>query len=199
MARNASVPTISRARFSGNWAGRCRTSSSPRRLPPHDLVYVTSGYFADPVRPVYAIKPGATGDISLDLEAEETSNEFVQWYQRKAGPYNTSPIVYQGRYYTLLDRGMMTCHDAKTGAEVFGRVRFPRGATFTSSPWAYDDKVFCLSEKGITYVLDATVEEFAILHTNDLDEFCMASPAVAQGKLFIRTESLLYCFGKGPE
>ena len=157
------------------------------------LVYVTSGYFADQVRPVYAIRPGAKGDISLDVDAEETSNDFVQWYQRKAGPYNTSPIVYRGRYFTLLDRGMMTCHNAQTGEEIFGRVRFPKGATFTSSPWAYNGKVFCLSESGITYVLDAKRDTFTILHSNDLDAFCMASPAVAQGKLFIRSESSLYC------
>lgn len=168
----------------------------PSPFAAHDMVYVTSGYFADPVRPVYAIKAGASGDISLDLDAEETSNDSVQWYQRKAGPYNTSPIVYQGRYYTLLDRGMMTCHDAKTGEEIYGRVRFPRGATFTSSPWAYNDKVFCLDEQGLTHVLDATKKSFSILHSNDLDEFCMASPSVAQGKLFIRTESQLYCIGK---
>ena len=160
------------------------------------LVYVTSGYFADKVRPVFAIKPNATGDISLDEDGEQSSNAFVQWYQRKAGPYNTSPIVYQKRYFTLLDRGMMTCHNAKTGEEIFGRVRFPKGATFTSSPWAYNGKVFCLSESGITYVLDAKQDKFTILHDNDLDEFCMASPAVAQGKVFIRTESSLYCIAQ---
>mgnify|MGYP002052016477 FL=1 len=88
---------------------------------------------------------------------------------------------------------MMTCHHAKTGAEIFGRVRFPKGATFTSSPWAYNGKVFCLSEAGVTYVLDANANEFTILNENNLDAFCMASPAVAQGKLFIRTEDALYC------
>ena len=165
----------------------------PSPFAAHDLLYVTSGYFADKVRPVFAIKPGASGDISLDEDNEETSNEFVQWYLRKAGPYNTSPIVYNERYFTLLDRGMMTCHHAKTGVEIFGRVRFPKGATFTSSPWAYNGKVFCLSEAGVTYVLDANANEFTILTENNLDAFCMASPAVAQGKLFIRTEDALYC------
>lgn len=186
--------------LSGNvlWelGGKMSNLIIPSPFAANGLVFVTSGYFADKVRPVYAIKPGASGDISLDLEGEETSNDHVRWYLNRAGPYNTSPIVYRDRYFTLLDRGMMTCHDAKTGEEIFGRVRFPRGATFTSSPWAYHDKIFCLSEKGVTYVLDATKDTFTILHTNDLDEFCMASPSVAQGKLFIRTQSALYCLSK---
>ncbi len=183
--------------LSGNvlWeiGGRMSNLIIPSPFASDGLIYVTSGYFADRYRPVYAIKPGAEGDISLDHDSEETSNDFIQWYLDRAGPYNTSPIVYQNRYFTLLDRGMMTCHDARTGEEIFGRVRFPRGATFTSSPWAYHDKIFCLSERGVTYVLDATRNEFTVLGENDLDAFCMASPAVAQGKLFIRTESQLYC------
>ncbi len=62
---------------------------------------------------MYAVKPGARGDITL--AGDETSNEFIAWSLKQMGPYNTSPIVYRGLYYTLLDRGMMTCHDAKTG------------------------------------------------------------------------------------
>lgn len=177
--------------------GRMSNLIIPSPFAAHGMVYVSSGYFADPVRPVYAIKPGASGDISPDIDAEpeEIPGGNIAWYLKKGAPYNTSPIVYREKYFTLLDRGMMTCHNALTGEEIFGRVRFPKGATFTSSPWAYNDRVFCLSERGTTYVLDATKSEFTILHSNDLDEFCMASPSVAQGKLFIRTESQLYCIG----
>ncbi|MFT4641295.1 MAG: outer membrane protein assembly factor BamB, partial [Verrucomicrobiales bacterium] len=96
----------------------------PSPFAAHDMVYVTSGYFADQVRPVYAIKAGATGDITTNFDDKETTNDYVKWYVRKGGPYNTSPIVYNGRYFTLLDRGMMTCHNAITGEEIFGRVRF---------------------------------------------------------------------------
>ncbi len=189
--------------LSGNilWelGGKMSNLIIPSPFAAEGLVYVSSGYFADSVRPVFAIRPGASGDISLENEEDLASNAHVAWYLKKGAPYNTSPIVTQGRYFTLLDRGMMTCHDAKTGSEIYGRTRFPQGegATFTASPWAYGGKVFCLSEVGKTYVVDATADTFSITHVNTLDEeLCMASPAVAQGKLFLRTQSKLYCLSK---
>jgi hypothetical protein len=89
----------------------------------------------------------------------------------------------------------MTCHDARTGTEVYGKTRFPEGATFTSSPWAYNDRVFCLSEDGDTYVVEAG-REFKIVGINRLDEFCLATPAVADGNLLLRTASRLYCMAR---
>lgn len=157
------------------------------------LLYITSGYVGDSKRPVFAIKSGASGDISL--KEDETSNEFIAWHHPQAGPYNPSPIVYRGLYYTLFDRGFLTCHDAKTGELVFGKKRFPRGASFTASPWAYNGKLFFLSEEGNTYVVDAG-KDFVVKHTNSLDELSLACPAVSQGNLLIRTTSKLYCFTK---
>ena len=113
------------------------------------LLYVASGYVGDQVRPVYAIKPGATGDITLSTG--ETSNAFVAWSLPQAGPYNPSPIVYDGLYYTLLDRGFFTAHDARTGAEVYGRQRIdPAGVGFTASPWAANGRLYAISEDGDT-------------------------------------------------
>lgn len=156
------------------------------------LLYITSGYFQDKDRRVFAIQPGAKGDISLG--EGQSSNDFIRWSLEKMGPYNTSPIVYRGLYYTLLDRGMMTCHDSQTGALVYDRTRFPEGASFTASPWAYNGKVFCLNENGDTYVLTAG-REFTVERTNKLDELSLASPAISQGKLLLRTASQLYCIG----
>jgi outer membrane protein assembly factor BamB len=136
------------------------------------------------------LKPGAAGDITL--APGETSNEFIQWSLEKMGPYNTSPIVYRGLYYTLLDQGMITCHDAKTGELVFNRTRFPQGASFTASPWAYNGKLFFLDENGNTHVM-AAGSEFEIDHQNPLDELCIATPAISQGKLLVRTASQVYC------
>ena len=85
------------------------------------LLYVTSGYVGDQVRPVYAIKPGASGDISLAKGA--TSNDSIAWSLPQGGPYNPSPIVYGDYYYTLFDRGFFTCHDARTGKEIYTKVR----------------------------------------------------------------------------
>lgn len=154
------------------------------------LVYVASGYVGDQHRPVYAIRAGASGDISL--KEGETSNKHIAWYQPQAGPYNPSPIVYGDYYYTLLDRGFVTCHNAKTGQEVYGKQRMEAGAgAFTSSPWAYNGKIFCLSEDGDTFVIQAG-PEYKLVGKNSLDEMCMATPAITRGSLIIRTASKLY-------
>ena len=170
--------------------GRMSGLVIPSPFAANGLLYITSGYVGDPHRPVFAIKPGASGDISLKDDA--TSNEFIAWYLPIAGPYNPSPIVYGDHYYTLYDRGFLACHDARTGEEVYDKQRFAPGATFTASPWAYNGKLFFLSEDGDTYVVEAG-PEFRLLQTNAPDEMCLASPAVSQGKLLIRTASKLYC------
>ena len=154
------------------------------------LLYITSGYVGDRNRPVFAIRPGATGDISLDHD--EASNEFIAWHQSTAGPYNPSSIVYGNRYYTLYDFGFLTCHDAFTGEEIFGKERFPGRNSFTSSPWAYNGKLFFINEEGNTHVVNSDGGH-EVLHTNTLDELTLASPAISQGKLLIRTASKLYC------
>jgi outer membrane protein assembly factor BamB len=162
----------------------------PSPIATHEMVYVTSGYVGDRNRPVYAVRPGAKGETSVGNAPSE--HPQVAWFLPQAGPYNTSPIVYRGYYYTLLDRGFMTCHDAQTGKEVYGKARFPEGASFTSSPWAYNGKLFCLSEDGDTYVVQAG-PEFKVVGANHLEELCLASPAVGDGKLLVRTASRLYC------
>jgi outer membrane protein assembly factor BamB len=160
-----------------------------------DLLYIASGYVGDQHRPVYAIRPGATGDISL--KEGETGNQFIAWYLRQGGPYNPSPIVYGDHYYTLYDRGFFTAHDAKTGQEVYGKQRIdPAAGAFTSSPWAYNGKIFCLSEDGDTFVIQAGAE-YKLLGKNSLDEMCMATPAIARGSLVLRTASKLYRISKG--
>ena len=154
------------------------------------LLYVSSGYVGDSVRPVYAIKPGATGNISL--KPGETSNASIAWSLPQGGTYNTSPIVYGDYYYTLFDRGFFTCHDARTGKDIYTKVRLdPAAGAFTASPWAYNDKIFALSEDGVTYVIQAG-PEYKLLGRNSLDEFTMASPAVHRNSLLIRTASTIY-------
>jgi outer membrane protein assembly factor BamB len=173
--------------------GRMSNLVIPSPFAADGLLYITSGYVGDQRRPVYAIKPGATGDITL--KDGEKSNDHIAWYQPKAGPYNPSPLVYGGRYYTLLDRGFLTCNDAKSGQEIYGRQRL--GGSYTASPWAYNGKVFCLDEGGNTRVVQAG-SKFEVLRTNDLDELCLSTPAVSQGHLLVRTASKLYCFTQNP-
>ncbi len=156
------------------------------------LLYVSSGYVHDNLRPVYAIRPGASGDISL--EPDQTGNEFIAWCQPRAAPYNPTTLVYQGRLYVLYDRGLIACFCAATGEPLFKRQRIPKGRHFTVSPWAYDGKVFCLNEDGVTFVLRAG-DEFELLHTNELadDDMGMATPAIAGDRLILRTSARVYC------
>ena len=168
----------------------------PTPLAGQGLLFITSGYPGDQLRPAYAIRPGASGDISL--KKDETTNEFIAWSHPTLGPYNPSPLVYGDYYYTLHDRGFFTCHDAKTGKEIYARQRITADATgFTASPWAYNGKIFATSEDGDTYVIQAG-PEFKVLAKNSLDEMTLATPAVARGSVIIRTASKLYRIAKKP-
>lgn len=156
------------------------------------LLYLSSGYVMDPQKPIYAIRPGATGDISL--QEGETTNPFIAWAQLKAAPYNPSTLVYQNRLYVLYDRGTIACFDAKTGESIYGPERLPNGRAFTASPWASQGNVYFLNEDGLTFVLKAG-DDFRLLHTNPLaaDDMGMATPAVVGDRLLIRTSARLYC------
>ena len=113
----------------------------------------------------------------------------MAWCQKQAGPYNPSPILYGDYVYVLYDRGMLGCFDARTGKEVYPKARIdPKASAFTASPWAYEGKLFCLSEDGDTLVIQAG-REFKLLCTNSLGELCMATPAIAHRSLILRTES----------
>ena len=165
------------------------TVTAPTPFSQFGLLYISSGYIGDSKRPAFAIRPGARGDITP--AADGRLDASIAWFQPQAGSYNTSPIIYGNYYYTLLDRGYFTCHDARTGEEVYGKQRIHVGAAFSSSPWAYSGKIFVLSEEGDTYVIKAG-PEFEVLDTNSLDEYSMATPVIAHGSLFIRTGSKLY-------
>jgi outer membrane protein assembly factor BamB len=160
-----------------------------------DVLYISSGYVLDNTRPIYAIRPGAEGDISLDGDA--TSNEWIVWSDPKAAPYNPTTLVYQDTLYVLHDRGLFAAYDAKTGEPHYDRQRLPDGRAFTASPWAYGDKVFCLNEDGVTFVINAG-GTFEISHTNALaeDDMCMATPAIVGDRLLIRTAARLYSVRK---
>src|SRR5207253_684583 len=103
--------------------------------------------------------------------------------------------VYGDYLYVLYDRGFLACYDARTGKEVYGRQRLDAGSDkFTSSPWGHGGKVYCLSEDGDTFVVRAG-PKFEVLGKNSLDDMCLATPALAQGSLFLRTASSLYRIG----
>jgi outer membrane protein assembly factor BamB len=160
------------------------------------LLYITSGYVGDRLRPVYAIKPGAEGDITL--KSGETSNSYIAWSNATMAPYNPSTLVYRGRLYVLHDRGLLSCYDAATGKPYYDKERLPQGSGFTSSPWAAGGLIYCLSEDGIAHVVRAG-DKFELVRSNSLtdDDMCMATPALANNRLYIRTATRIYCIRQG--
>ena len=157
------------------------------------LLCVSSGYVMDRSKPLYAIRPGASGDISLAPGA--TSNVAIAWSQPSAAPYNPSTVALDGRVYVLHDRGFLAAYAGSDGRELFSPQRIPEGRAFTASPWGADGKVFCLNEDGVTFVFQGG-DSFAPLHTNTLaeDDMCMATPALAGERLLVRTAARVYCF-----
>src|SRR5262249_23542266 len=94
----------------------------------------------------------------------------------------------------LYDRGLFAAFDARTGKPLYepSPARLGTSTQYTASPWAYNNKIFCLSEEGQTVVIPVGGTRPKIVHKNELDEFCMATPAIVRGSLLIRTESQLY-------
>lgn len=149
------------------------------------LLYINAGRG----RPLFALRPGAAGNISL--EKDQTANEYVVWSQPRGGTYLPSSVAYEGAVYALTETGILTRFDAKTGKQTYKTRIDPTATAFTTSPWAYNGKLFCLSEEGQTFVV-ATGDEFKLLHVNELDDMAQASPALVGERLLIRTEQRLY-------
>jgi outer membrane protein assembly factor BamB len=141
-------------------------------------------------RPLVAVKAGATGDITLKDGAR--SSDWVAWQQPQAGPQTASPLLYKAYLYVLDERGgTVSCYEAKSGKPAY-KERLEGARSFTSSPWASDGKVYCLDDGGTTHVIEAG-PPFKPLGKNSLGEMAWASPAAADGALFLRTVDHLYC------
>ncbi|MBC7932125.1 MAG: PQQ-binding-like beta-propeller repeat protein [Rubrivivax sp.] len=155
------------------------------------LLYIDGGRG----KPLFALRPGAVGDISL--AKDQTSNGFVVWSQPRGGTYLPTPVAYEGAIYALTETGILSRFDAKTGEQTYKTRLGPAAATyFTTSPWAYNGKLFCLDEEGQTFVV-AAGKEFKLLHVNALDEMAQATPALVGERLLIRTQSRLYSIRRG--
>lgn len=169
----------------GGITGRC--SATP--VGDAELLYVGTGGGPAGPGPLFAVKAGATGEITV--KAGEPS-EHLAWSLTRSGPPKASPLLYQGYLYILDERGgLVTCLDAKTGVQKY-KERIPGAKGFTSSPWAYDGKVFCLDEEGQTFVLQAG-PDFKVQGKNVLSEMFWSSAALAGGALYLRGVDHLYC------
>jgi len=165
------------------------TQANPTPTEGDGMLYVATGSQGEANRPLFAIKPGASGDISL--KDGESSNAFVAWYQPRASAYTSSPLVFGGRVYAVNDNGVMAVFDAKDGREIYKARVGGAGNTFSASPFAYSGKVFCLSEEGDTFVLNPG-DEYDEIAKNSLGEMALATPAVTRDGVFIRTATSLY-------
>jgi outer membrane protein assembly factor BamB len=155
----------------------------PTPIVAHDLVFITNAHGR--MAPIYAIRPDATGDISL--AENTTSNKYVTWSVQREGAYMITPLVYGDYLYSCKNNGVLFCFEAKTGNRVY-QERLGDGTTgFTASPVAADGKLYYSSEDGDVYVIKAG-PKFEVLAKNTMAEVCMATPALSEGTLFFRTQ-----------
>ena len=154
-----------------------------------DLVYVAGGY--QPIRPIYAIRPGASGDLSL--AEDEVRNDAIAWSQDRDGPYIPTPLLYRDLFYIIRINGVLTAYDAGTGDQVY-RVRVGTG-TFTASPVAADGRLYISNESGEVFVAQAG-REYVELARNEMDEMIMATPAISDGLIYVRTMNHIYAIGE---
>jgi outer membrane protein assembly factor BamB len=167
--------------------------STPTPVAAEGLLYLATGSQGESNRPVFAVRPGASGDISL-AKGEER-NAFVAWFHPRASAYTSSPLVYRGRMYVVNDNGILTVFDSQTGKEIYKARAGGSGNTFSASPWAADGKIYLLSEDGHTFVIEAG-DSYVELAKNSVDEMSFASPALAPGTIFLRTQTKLYRIGR---
>jgi len=165
--------------------------TTPTPFVAHDLIFVTSGY--PPVQPIYAIRPGGNGDLTLP-EGKDSS-EFIAWSKQRGGPYMPTPIVYGELLYTCSNQGVLTAYNAKTGERVYQERLGGTGGAFTASPVASEGKIYLSSEDGDVFVVKAG-PKYELLAKNPVGEVMMATPAISDGLLIVRTVSHLYAFGE---
>jgi len=162
----------------------------PTPITTPDFVIVTNGYRG--VQPIFAIKPGATGDITL--KSEETKNDAVAWSLKRGGPYIPTPVLYHDQIYVLQNNGVVAAYDPKTGQRVYQERLGLNGGSFSASPIAADDKIYFTSEDGDVFVVKAG-PKYELLATNPLGEVLMATPAISDGVLFFRGLKHVFAVG----
>lgn len=165
--------------------------TAPTPILARDLIVVASG--RAPERPIFAIRPGARGDLTLT--AGRTASEAIAWSRTQRGPYMPTPIAYGDQLYTLANQGLFDAYTIDTGAEVYRQRIAHGGSGFSASPVASDGRLFLPSEDGDVFVVKAG-PTFELVARNAMGEPIMATPAIAGGLLIIRTEKQLVAIGR---
>lgn len=166
--------------------------TTPTPIVAHGLVFVTNGYSG--IQPIYAIKPGGSGDLTLAGDA--TSSPFIAWSTKRGGVYTPTPVVYEDLLYLLSNQGVLSAYEARTGERVYQERVAGKGGAFSASPVAADGKLYLAGEDGDVFVLRAGRKP-EWLATNPMGEVLMASPAISEGIVFVRGMKHLFAIA-GP-
>ena len=145
------------------------------------VVVITNGYRG--VQPIFAVKPGASGDITL--KDAQTKSDFIAWSMNRGGPYIPTPLVYGDQLYVLQIGGVLASYRVSTGERVYQERLGGTGGAFSASPVAADGKIYCVSEDGDVFVVKAG-PTYELLAKNAIGEVVMATPAVSDGMLIFR-------------
>jgi len=165
----------------------------PTPIVAHGLTFITNahGMFA----PMYAVKLDAKGDLS-PINGGAKIHEDMAWAEMAGGAYMQTPLVYGDYLYSCRDNGVLTCWEAKTGTQMY-KQRLAGGRTgFTASPVAGDGKIYFTSEEGSIFTIKAG-PEFEQLAESNAGDVCMATPAICDGVIYIRTQKGLLAVKKG--
>ena len=154
-----------------------------------NLAYIVGGY--PPARPIYAVRPGSRGDLSLP--EGESSSEAIAWSLDKGGAYMPTPLLHGGILYVFHGNGRLAAYDAETGESIY-KERVGSGNSFSGSPVIADGRIYFTSEQGETFVVRAG-REFQMLGQNTVDEVVMSTPAISDGLMVIRAKSHVYGIG----
>lgn len=165
--------------------------TAPTPIFANGLHIVASG--RAPERPVFAVRPGARGDLTLTEGA--TENAHVAWSKTGRGSYMPTPLAYRGLLYVLANNGVFDAYDIATGKEIY-RQRLPIvGSGYSASPIAADGKIYLSGEDGEMLVV-AAGSTFKHIATNSMTETLMATPALAEGVMYVRGAASLFAIGQ---
>jgi outer membrane protein assembly factor BamB len=146
-----------------------------------------------PERPIFVVRPNAHGDLTLP--EGKTASESIVWSRTGRGSYMPTPLIYNGILYVLANNGLFDAYNLKTGEEIY-RQRLPAvGSGFSASPVAADGKIYLSNEDGEMLVI-AAGEKFNHLATNSMGELLMATPALSDGVMYVRSSASLFAVGR---
>ena len=155
------------------------------------LLVVASG--RAPERPIFVVKPDARGDVTLP--SGKTSSGAIAWSRTGRGPYMPTPLIYKGLLYILANNGLFDAYNLKTGEEVYRQRLSSVGNGFSASPVAADGKIYLTNEDGDMLVVSAG-PEFKQIAANSIGELTMATPALSDGVMYVRTARSLFAIGR---